>query len=287
MEEKKKGCACAFPIILGVIVITVVMINVFSKPKTNNSSVTRPGVTQSQVKQFDGYYLRFDDDFKPGLTTVDDLGLSIVIAVDVSGSMKEYPKRSGDKEKYIVASESLSDIVTFLQNVYEKSWKKENIKLKVGIIKFSNKVDVVYDLTEMTSQEFQKLREITRNANNFYPNGSTAIGKTLEKGTEMLVQSGTIFKSLLVISDGENTSGTNPEDVMDAIVNNKNNKTTDDFPVSTQTVLVSFIGFDMDASVFGRLHQQGARVMTAGNKEELNKSMTDIFLADINKLEAK
>lgn len=287
MEEKKKGCACAFPIILGVIVITVVLINVFSKPKNTSSVTSRPGLADTSVKTFDGYYLRFADDFKPGMTTVDDLGLSIVIAVDVSGSMKEYPKRSGDKEKYIVASESLSDIVKFLQNVYEKSWKKENIKLKVGIIKFSNKVDIVYDLTEMTSEEFQKLRVITNNANNFYPNGSTAIGRTLEKGTEMLVQSGTIFKSLLVISDGENTSGTNPEDVMDAIVNNKNNKTTDDFPVSTQTVLVSFIGFDMDASVFSRLHQQGARVMTAGNKEELNKSMTDIFLADINKLEAK
>ncbi len=287
MEEKKKGCACAFPVILGVIVITVVLINIFSTSKKSSSSV-RPGVTQTQAtKTFEGYYLRFNDEFKPGLTSIDDLGLSIVIAVDCSGSMKEYPKSSGNKEKYIVASESLSDIVTFLQNVYETSWKKEKIKLKLGIIKFSNRVDTVFELTEMNTDAFHKLRAITNDPQNFYPNGSTAIGRTLEEGTEILVQSGTIFKSLIVISDGENTSGTEPEDVMDAIVNNKNNKTTDDFPISTQTVLVSFIGFDMEASVFDRLHEQGARVMTAGNKEELNKSMTDIFLADINKLEAK
>ncbi len=286
MEEKKRGCACAFPIVLGIIVISVVLYNLFT-PKTHNSSTSKTGLSQVATKEFEGYYLRFGDEFKPGLTAIDDLGLSIVIAIDCSGSMKEYPKSGQNTEKYMIASQALTEIVDFLENSYNKTWKKDKIKIKIGLIKFSNDVDTLFELAEMNTEAFAKLRAVTSDPKSFYPNGSTAIGETLERGAEALAQSGTIFKSLIVISDGENTSGVEPDEVMTAIVENKNNKTTDDFPVSTSNILVSFIGFDMDAGDFTELHDLGARVMTAGNKEELNKSMTDIFLADINKLEAK
>ena len=68
---------------------------------------------------------------------------------------------------------------------------------------------------------------------------------------------------------------------------NLNNKSTKDFPVTTSSVLVSFVGFDIASSTFDELHKQGARVMSADNKEELNQSMKNIFLADITKLESK
>ena len=103
----------------------------------------------------------------------------------------------------------------------------------------------------------------------------------------MLAQSGTIFKSLIVITDGENTEGVDPETVLKAIVENRNNKTTPDFPVETSMILTSFVGFDIDSKVFGNLHEIGARVMSAGNKEELDASLKNIFVADITRLEAK
>ena len=141
----------------------------------------------------------------------------------------------------------------------------------------------------MDADVFPELLNITSSPDNFYPSGNTAIGETLEIGTEMLAQSGTIFKSLIVISDGENTSGVSPITVMDAIVKNKNNKTTTDFPVSTSSILVSFVGFDIDTdnNEFSKLHDIGARVMSAGNKIELNETLKNVFLADITKLESK
>jgi hypothetical protein len=172
-------------------------------------------------------------------------------------------------------------------DLYNKSLKKENQILKIGLLRFSDSVETVYDLTAMTSAEFTRLKEIASNSSTFEPTGSTAIGRTLEVGTEKLMQSGTIFKSLIVISDGVNTSGVDPEKVMEAIVNNRNNKSTPDLVISTISVLVSFIGFDISANYFSSLEQLGARVTSASNKEELIQSLKNIFIADITKLEAK
>lgn len=256
----------------------IILINLCDGKKKN---------TKAEAKKSSEYALTFSDDFKKGLASQDDLGLSIVIAIDCSGSMKEYPKANQDQPKYIAASQSLNEIVQFLNSFYKKNVKKDNTILKIGLVKFSDTVKVLFPLTNMNDETFQELERITSDNNNFLPDSKTAIGKTLERGTEMLMQSGTIFKSLIVVTDGENTEGEEPETVFKAIVNNNNNKTSKDFPVTTSSVLTSFIGFDIDSSTFSTLHELGARVTSAANKEELNASLKNIFLADITKLEAK
>jgi|GEM_PF-2798022 len=239
-------------------------------------------------KSYDSrYHLEFSDDFKKGLTSQDDLGISILIAIDVSGSMDDPPMQSPSEKKYIIASRSLTEITNFLEDYYNKLAKNEGIKMKIGLIRFSSDVDVLFDMSEMNNANFSRLRNITSNRNNFKPTYKTAIGKTLERGTEILAQSGTIFKSLIVITDGENTVGEEPEEVLTAIVNNLNNKNTEDFPVLTDNILVSFVGFDIDTQIFANLKNIGARVTSAENEEELNTVLKNIFIADITKLEGE
>ncbi|OHD11369.1 MAG: hypothetical protein A2086_11460 [Spirochaetes bacterium GWD1_27_9] len=276
MSSKKMG---GMPIVVIILIIGGIFVANISKcSKNKNFSTYNPAGK---------YQITFGDDFKKGLASEDNLGLSVLIAIDCSGSMYDPPSDGTDnREKYRIASESLTEIVNFLENFY-KSNKDDTLLLKLGILRFSDNPEVLYELKEINLKSFDEIRQITENIENFKPTGATAIGKTLEKGTEILTQSQTIFKSLIIVSDGQNTSGVDPRNVLSAIVESRNNKNTPDFPVLTNSVLVSFVGFDIDSSVFSELHNIGSRITSASNKEELIESLKNIFLADITKLEAK
>jgi Mg-chelatase subunit ChlD len=145
---------------------------------------------------------------------------------------------------------------------------------------------VLFGLIEMDETYFGDLKRIASRPDVFAPAGKTAIGDTLLAGAEILAQSGTIFKSLIIITDGENTSGENPANVLQAVVDNRNNKSTKDFPVLTSDILVSFVGFDIESDAFASLGKIGSRVTSAASKTALNESLKNLFLADITKLEA-
>ncbi len=272
-------------IIIGII-ISLIFIPQFCK-KSCSKSKQQKNYSQETKKTDYRYHLDFGEEFKKGLASEDDLGISIVLAVDCSGSMDDYPVKRSASKKYVIASESLTEIMGFLENFYNKNLKSQKIKLKIGLLRFSDNSEVMFNLTEMNDENFIKLKSVTSNINNFIPQYKTAIGETLSKGAEILVQSGTIFKSLIVITDGENTKGVRPEDALTAIVENLNNKNTSDLPVLTDSILVSFVGFDIDADVFSNLKNIGSRVTSADNKEELLSALKNIFLADLQKLEAK
>jgi Mg-chelatase subunit ChlD len=282
-QNVKKKSGCGIFVVVIIIIVVVFLFNVL--PKIFRSP---PKQTEAATASSGEYMLQFSKNFNTALANQDDLGLSILVAIDVSGSMDDYPKNAGDnKEKYKIASESLTEIVNFIHDFYKKNIKNENMKLKFGLIKFNEKPSVLFDMKEMSEENFKEIINITSDTDNFSPGGNTAIGRTLAEGAEIIAQSGTIFKSFIVITDGENTRGDKPELVLKALVENKNNKNTKDIPVLTNNILVSFVGFDIDSNVFSNLGNIGSRITSASNKEELNTSLKNLFLADITNLETK
>lgn len=231
-----------------------------------------------------GYVLEFSEGFNPGANAVDDLGLSVVIAVDVSGSMADAPAAGGDP-KYVQASRALAGIVGFLESLSAEKGMA-GLKLKVAFLTFYEEAETLYPLTEMGPAAFAQLRALLSDPSVLKPGGKTAIGKTLEAGAEILAGSGTVMRSLIVVSDGENTSGTAPEKVLWAINENRNSASTIDYPVYTRGSLVSFVGFDVDSDLYSPLAEEGARVVSAADQAGLRKALTDILVADISKLEA-
>lgn len=235
---------------------------------------------ESYQKKSEGYVLGFADDFRRGMNRIDDVGISIAIVMDTSGSMGNRPASGGD-EKYLQASEALATVADYLKTLAEG---KPDMILKVAVLRFSSSVSTVLPLTALDAEGIARLRAAC-DPENFPPKGGTAIGLALEKGAETLAQSGTIFNSLIVITDGENTIDPTPEDVIAAIYANRNNKSEEGDPVRTDTQLISVIGFDVESPQFARLHELGARVTSAANREELGAGLRDLLEADITKLE--
>jgi hypothetical protein len=237
------------------------------------------------VSPFDGtsgYILQFGDDFKLGMNAVDDFGISVVIAMDVSGSMAD-PPQSGGEAKYVQAAKALSTVASYLEALASK---QKDLKIQVCILKFSSGVDVVLPLTTLNTTGVVILNAAI-SPKNFTPNAGTAIGGAMEVGTRILAQSGTIFNSLIIVTDGENNVGPDPRDVMKAIYSNRNTATTQDYKISTSTQLVSFVGFDVQSHQFKEFHDLGARITSANSQVEIENGLKSFLEADITKLEGK
>jgi hypothetical protein len=216
---------------------------------------------------------------------VDDLGLSVVIAIDKSGSMADPPETGLRDPKYVQASRALGRIVDFLEKNFSGP-AADGLVLKVGIIGFYEDVEDIFPLTAMDKAGFASLRRVVANPKSFEPEGKTAIGGALERGAAMLAQSGTILKSLIVVTDGENNIEPEPVEVMQAITGDRNDASTIDFPVSTNSTLMSFVGFDVDSGMFNDLHAAGGRVTSAADQTGLETALREILVADITRLEA-
>ncbi len=241
-----------------------------------------PPLDMGVFKGTKGYVLQFGKDFKPGLNSVDDVGISVAIILDVSGSMGDPPRTGGDP-KYLQASRAFATITSYLEGLTQR---QKDLKVQVTLLKFSNGVDTVLPMTVLNAVGIEKLK-VASSPDNFHPDGGTAIGAALEAGSQALAQSGTIFNSLIIITDGENNVDPDPLEVMDAIYSNRNSATTGDFAVTTSTQLVSFVGFDVSSPQFGRFHDKGARISSADNQAELEQGLRSFLEADITKLESK
>jgi len=229
-----------------------------------------------------GYTLDLGQDFDVGMNSVDDMGISVALVVDVSGSMID-PPRSGGDMKYKQAAGSVERVLTFL---YYLSKKHPDMPIKVTVLTFSDDVATLCPLTKVDDRFLAEIPKIA-DSENYIPTFRTAMGKALEAGCAALAQSGTVMKSLIVITDGENTATPAPEDVLLGMSTNNNDKCRDGITVYTDSQLVSFIGFDVDACAFDGLSKAGARVIQAKDEAGISEGLTKILDADITKLEGK
>lgn len=229
------------------------------------------------------YVLRFADDFDRGLSARDDLGISIVFAVDVSGSMED-PPAAGGEPKYVQAAAAIAQACDAIEEAIRKA--PTGLVIKAGVLRFNEGVSVLLPLVRMDAEGLAALRAIGNDPGGLLPRGSTAIGSALERGTEALALSGTILRSLIVVTDGQSNTGPAPEAVLDAIYSDRNSASTAESPVYTNSTLASFIGFDVADGLFSGLEARGARVMSASDGDQLAATILGIIDADITKLEA-
>jgi Mg-chelatase subunit ChlD len=189
------------------------------------------------------------------------LGAAVAILVDTSGSMRE--NAPGDnRPKYVVARESLE---TMLDATDAFSAKRPDFPVKIGLYSFSSSVHVLraiqpYDRAALRAA----LQQLPR------PGGGTAIGEAMHDARPDLYRAGVFRKYLLVVTDGENTNGPQPERVAREI-----------WQKSEGAVQIHFVAFDTSPEKFAFLKDVGGDVITAGTGAELRTALDDIYTGKI------
>ncbi|HKI38348.1 MAG TPA: vWA domain-containing protein [Gemmataceae bacterium] len=187
-------------------------------------------------------------------------GTAVVVLVDTSGSMGQtVPDRSGkQRPKSEIAREALEHIVSSTAD-----WKKSHPDraLQLAVYNFSSDVREVLPMGDFDPAKAKAaLQKIPA------PAGGTAIGRALEEGFKALYRSGRARKFVVCVTDGENTSGPQPDWVARGL-----------FAQTKGEVELQFVAFDTSASQFHFLKEVNGEVVQAANGEQLQAELAKIY----------
>ena len=189
------------------------------------------------------------------------LGAAVAILIDTSGSMRD--EAPGDtRPKYIVAQEAVEAMLDATDAFIAK---RPDFPIKIGIYSFSSSVRTLRPIAPYDRAAIrQVLTALPR------PGGGTAIGEALREARPDLYRAGVFRKYLLVVTDGDNTSGRSPERVA-----------RDIFRKSEGAVQVYFVAFDTSPEKFAFLKEVGGDVIGAGTGAELRTALDGIYQGKI------
>jgi VWA domain-containing protein len=189
------------------------------------------------------------------------LGAAVAILVDTSGSMAQ--KAPGDtRPKYVVAQESLEAMLDATDAFVAK---RPDFPIKIGLYSFASSVRRLRSLQPYDRSAIRAaLQQVPR------PGGGTAIGEALSEARPDLYRAGVFRKYLLVVTDGDNTNGREPEPVAREI-----------WQKSGGAIQVYFVAFDTSPQKFAFLKEVGGDVIAAGTGADLRTALDGIYTGKI------
>jgi len=207
------------------------------------------------ARDVDGSAATYQSDVEEGL------GAAVAILIDTSGSMRQ-DAPGENRPKHEVAQEALEAMLDATDGFVAK---RPDFPIKIGLYSFSSNVRTLMPIRQYDRAAIRDaLRGLPR------PGGGTAIGEALRAARPDLYRAGVFRKYLLVVTDGENTSGRSPDEVAREI-----------FSKSDGAVQIYFVAFDTSPQKFAFLKQVGGDVLGAGSGAELRKALDEVYQGKI------
>jgi nitric oxide reductase activation protein len=191
-------------------------------------------------------------------TVQQGLGASVAILLDQSGSMKDRPASKEGDRKYLIARRALAEVLAQTDSFVTR---QPGFPVNVGLYTFDSEVETILPIAPFDRAALERALDELR-----APRGSTAIGDAMAVATADLYRAGTIRKYLLVVTDGENTSGRSPESVAREITRR-----------SEGAVKVFLVAFDVDADKFAFVNDVRGTVIEARNAVALRAGLDTLY----------
>jgi hypothetical protein len=244
-----------------VLIALVVIVRVWERSTREDPSPSEPRVDRAAQQ--------LDAELKPPTAVEAKEGLAAAIAIDVSGSMDEkVAGPDGRKERKIeIARRAALDLVDQFAS-YARDHADETVRL--AIYEFSRRrgdedcravVPMGAPNREAAALAIAKLTA----------DGGTPIGRAMITAKRALDETGLTRRHLLVVTDGENTDGVEPDRVALGI-----GKRPD-----PERPAIYFVAFDVDANRFSGVRDAGGLVLSAANAAELNTTLDNLLRGKI------
>jgi hypothetical protein len=198
-----------------------------------------------------------------------EAGTAVAVLVDVSGSMRQ-PVSSGagqTQPKIEIAKASVLRLVSQIDHFVREHPNKPVV---LGIYEFSARSHQpsARTLVPMGPPDLARTQEgLAR----MRPDGDTPIGDALIYAKQQLNKTLKASQHILVVTDGENNRGFDPEVVVDVLSRMPEN----------DRASVYCIAFDVAADRFQRVRDAGGLVLAAMNEGELQQTMDYVLTGKI------
>lgn len=196
-------------------------------------------------------------------------GLAAAIVIDVSGSMKDSVRgEDGRRQRKIdVALRSARDLVDQFAR-YADEHQDEPVQL--AIFEFSER-DGQPDCRPVIPMGAPDRARAEAALSRMHPDGGTPIGNAMITAKRALDETGLTRRHLLLVTDGENTDGYEPEKVAQAIARRP----------EAERPSIYFVAFDIEASRFSAVKDAGGLVLSAANAKDLNETLDSLLRGKI------
>ena len=197
----------------------------------------------------------------------DHEGVAIAIVYDTSGSMNDPVKDGSGKatEKYRIANRALVAIANRIQSFATNGVAGTPRKIQTALYIFQD--GEPHAVIPFGPFDARAIKQWARGFSS--PGGGTPLGDALNVAGRVVLDSGLARKHVLIITDGENTVGRDPADILPGLLKDASRKQA--------IVGVHFVAFDVDAKVFEGVKKQGATVVGASNEAQLNTQLEFIL----------
>ncbi len=193
----------------------------------------------------------------------DGEGVAVAIIYDTSGSMKD-PVRDANgrfSPKYQIANRALVAVAKRIQTFVGGSAGGAPRKVEAGLFVFSG--DSAREAVKFGPFDAAALESFARSFAS--PNGNTPLGNSLSVAWRKVLNAPLSRKHVLIITDGMNTAGPTPREVMPRLKQQAEEKQA--------SVSVHFVAFDVDAKQFDGVKKLGATVVSASDEKQLNTQL--------------
>ena len=228
-----------------------------------------PGEAKPGLHEMSREDRRIDDELAPATPAAQRDGLAAAIVIDVSGSMKDSVRGEGgrNERKIEIARRAARDLVEQFAR-YADEHKDEPVLL--GIYEFSERSgeDDMRPIISMGPPNRSRVESVLARLR---ADGGTPIGNAMIAAKRELDRTGLARRHLLLVTDGENTDGYNPEKVAAAI----NRRPEAERPS------IYFVAFDIEANRFEGVRNAGGLVLGAANAKELNDTLDGLLRGQI------
>jgi len=222
-----------------------------------------------EEKREDHAAQQLDEQLKPALAAEQKDGLAAAIVIDVSGSMDErVAGQDGRKEKKIeIARRAALDLVEQFAS-YARDHPDEPVQM--GLFEFSRRRGEpdCRPVVPMGPPDRDRARSAIESLE---ADGGTPIGQAMITAKLALDTTGLTRRHLLVVTDGDNTDGIEPDRVAAGI-----GKRPD-----AERPSIYFVAFDIEASRFNGVRDAGGLVLSAANATELNSTLDSLLRGKI------
>jgi uncharacterized protein YegL len=194
-------------------------------------------------------------------------GVALAIVYDTSGSMKDNVRDNTgtSSPKYVIANRALIAVAKQIQAFATNSATGAARKIQTDVFTFNNG-------TAREAIPFGPFDEsaIERWAESFAtPSGNTPLGNALTVASRTVLNSPLSRKHVLLLTDGMNTAGPRPEEVLPRLKQQAERKGT--------VLSVHFVAFDVNAKIFEPVKKLGATVVGAADEKQLNSQLEFIL----------
>jgi hypothetical protein len=201
----------------------------------------------------------------PEKTVAEREGIAAAILIDVSGSMAR--PAEGGQAKIVSARRAALDLVDQFAR-YAADHKAEPVHL--ALFEFSDR-DNEPDVREIIPMGPPDKPRAENAVAAMRADGGTPIGNAMIAGKRALDSTGLSRRHLLVVTDGENTTGPGPDEVTTALMRR---------PAAERPSLY-FVAFDIAASRFNNVRDAGGLVLEAANAKALNDTLDSLLRGKI------